>query len=447
VDRVLSGVAVGAAYECDAFTAVKSAPSVVVFPSSTEEVASVVRFCVANGVPFTPRGAGTGLSGGATPTSGGVVVSLKRMARILEIDLPNRRLHAQCGATNAQITKAVEKQGLHFAPDPSSQNVSTLGGNIAENAGGPHTLKYGVTSSHVLQATVVDPTGEVVELGGKVPGAPGYDLLGLFIGSEGTMGIATQAWVKLTPNPDKIETALAFFEAPRDATQSVADMIAAGVVPPALEYLDATFMRVVSDAFGLEFPDGAKAFLLMEFDGTEDSVARELQEAVAVCRKHGAVDLHVAQSTAERDRLWFARKNAVGALGRLAPSKVTHDGVIPRSKLPDMLEFVDALAERRGMVIANLSHAGDGNLHPCMPYDDRDPAEVERVAGAGEELLRECVRLGGSITGEHGVGVEKRELMRLMFNDDDIALQARAAAILGDSGSCNPGKVLPEPQR
>jgi glycolate oxidase len=438
---------VGAAYECDAFTAVKSAPVAVVFPLSTQEVSAVVRYCVANGVPYTPRGAGTGLSGGATPTSGGVVVSLKRMAQILEVDLPNRRLHAQCGATNAQLTKAVEKHGFHFAPDPSSQKVSTLGGNIAENAGGPHTLKYGVTSSHVLQATVVDPTGEILVLGGKVPGAPGYDLLGLFIGSEGTMGIATEAWVKLTPNPQKVETALAFFNAPRDATQSVADMIAAGVVPPALEYLDATFMRVVSEAFGLVFPDGAKAFLLMEFDGTEASVARELEAAVAVCREHGTLDLRVAQSAAERDKLWFARKNAVGALGRLAPSKVSHDGVIPRSKLPDMLEFVDALAARRGMIIANLSHAGDGNLHPCMPYDDRDPADTERVKEAGAEVLRECVRLGGSLTGEHGIGIEKRDLMRLMYNDLDLAYQAEAWSILGGTGLCNPGKLLPEAGR
>jgi glycolate oxidase len=443
-EYVLTGPTVRSVYECDAYTIHRFEPLAVVLPKTTEEVRDVVQLCIKHQVAFVARGAGTGLSGGATPVGSAVLISLKRMNRILEVDLANRRLRAEAGVTNLQITRAVVKDGYHYAPDPSSQHVSTLGGNIAENAGGPHTLKYGVTAEHVLSIRMVTPLGEIVEIGSSVPGAPGYDWLSVIVGSEGTMGIVTEAWVKLTPNAPCVETALAFFSETRQATQAVADIIALGVVPIALEFMDETFMRVVSEAFQLQFPDGAKAFLLMEFDGDQEKVKAELSNAVVTCKKHNALEVQSAQNGAERDRLWFARKNAVGALGRLAPSKVTHDGVVPPSKLPEMISFIQAIAKRENMTIANLSHAGDGNIHPAIPLDDRNPTEVERMERVGKEILTECVRLGGSISGEHGIGVEKRDLMALSYLPVDLEFQQQVKQIFTNrSELCNPQKVLP----
>jgi glycolate oxidase len=451
-EKVLSGAAAERAYDCDAYTVDRSKPTAVVLPETTEDVALVVRWCIANEVPFTARGAGTGISGGVLPALGGVVISTKRMTRILEIDVENRLLKAQAGIPNKRITDAVKGYGLHFAPDPSSQTVSTLGGNIAENAGGPHTLKYGVTTQHVLGVTMVMPDGEIVELGGRVSSAPGYDFVGLVVGGEGTLGVVTEAWVKLTPVPTAVMTATIAFGTVRDATQSVADIIATGTIPAALEIMDRGILGALHAAFGLQFPAGTEALLLVECDcgaaveGVETPLAvvtREMAAVEAVCRKNNAFDIQIAADEAERAKLWTARKKGVGAMGRLAPSIVTHDGVIPRSKLPEMLDFVYATAAKHGVGVANLFHAGDGNLHPCFYFDDRDPEQVRRVVEAGEEIIRRCVDLGGSVTGEHGVGVEKVDLMPLMFSENDLAMQALAKRIFNETGLCNPCKILP----
>ena len=476
-ERVLSGESVSRAYDCDAYTVDRSKPTCVVLPSSTEEVAAVVGWCVANSVPFTPRGAGTGLSGGAMPALGGVVISTKKLNRILEIDVENRQLKAQTGIANKRISDAVAQYGLHFAPDPSSQTVSTLGGNIAENSGGPHTLKYGVTTQHIAQVTMVDPLGAIVEIGSRVPGAPGYDLLGLIVGGEGTLGIVTEAWVKLTPIPSSVRTALASFPTIRDATECVADIIASGVVPAALEMMDKGVLRAVTQAFSLVYPTRAEALLLIECDthgnadlGTRDSrpdepvldpnasidwnmsasdfgpegiVEHEIQTVINLCRKHQALSVDLAKDEAERQKLWTARKKGIGAMGRLAPSIVTHDGVIPRSKLPEMLDFVYAMSSKYGIGVANIFHAGDGNLHPCFYFDDRDPKQVHAVVEAGEEIIRKCIELGGSVSGEHGVGVEKSDLLPLMFTPDDMRLQAMCKQVFNEGSICNPCKVLP----
>ncbi len=443
-DGVLSGEAAERGYDCDAYTVERSRPTAIALPRDTHETARLVRWCVANGVPFTARGAGTGLSGGALPGMGGVVVSTKRMTKILEIDVENRVLRAQAGVVNKRLTDAVRAHGLHFAPDPSSGTVATLGGNIAENAGGPHTLKYGVTANHILGVTLVTPEGEVVELGGPVPGGPGFDLLGLVVGGEGTLGLVTEAWVRLTPLPTVVRTALAAFATIRDATETVADIIGTGTVPAALEMMDRGILNAVRPAFGLIFPDATEALLLIECDGEDPAtVAAEMAMVERVCREHDVLDIDFAETEAERAKLWTARKKSVGAMGRLAPTIVTHDGVIPRSKLPEMLAYVYEVAEAHGLGVANMFHAGDGNLHPCFYFDDRAPGIIDRVVAAGEAIVKRCIDLGGSVTGEHGIGTEKLDLMPLMFSPEDLAFQARVKRILNDGDLCNPCKVLP----
>jgi glycolate oxidase len=442
-ERVLAGPGIERAYDCDAYTVDRSKPQVVVLPESTEEVQKVVRWCVAKNVPYTPRGAGTGLSGGALPAMGGVVISTKKLTKILEIDIENRCLKAQAGIPNKRISDAVAEHNLHFAPDPSSQTVSTLGGNIAENSGGPHTLKYGVTVQHILGLTLVDPLGEIIELGGKVSGAPGFDFVGLVVGGEGTLGIVTEAWVTLTPLPKAVKTALAAFPDVRGATQTVADLIAAGVIPAALELMDRGILKALKAAFNLEYPEGTDALLLVECDGEPEAVEAEMAEAEKTCLQNGAISFVVAKDEVERQKLWTARKKGIGAMGRLAPTIVTHDGVIPRSKLPEMLDYCYAVAEQYGIGIANLFHAGDGNLHPCFYFDDRDPEQIKKVVEAGEVIMRKCIELGGSLSGEHGIGVEKMDLMPLMFSEDDLKLQAMAKRIFNEGELCNPCKVLP----
>ena len=440
-DGVLAGDAAERAYDCDAYTVDRSRPTAVALPKSTEETARLVRWCAANGIPFTARGAGTGLSGGALPGAGGVVVSTKRMKAILEIDLPNRAMRAQAGVVNKKLTDAVRAHGLHFAPDPSSGSVATLGGNVAENAGGPHTLKYGVTANHVLGVTLVTPDGDVVELGGKVPGGPGFDLLGLVVGGEGTLGLVTEAWVRLTPLPTEVRTALAAFPTVRAATETVSAILATGTVPAALEMMDRGILRAVRAAFGLTYPEGTEALLLIECDG--DAAETEMGIVRECCAVQGALEVHEAADEAERAKLWTARKKSVGAMGRLAPTIVTHDGVIPRSKLPEMLEFVYEVAAANGLGVANMFHAGDGNLHPCFYFDDREPGVIGRVVAAGEAIVRRCIDLGGSVTGEHGIGTEKLDMMPLMFSPVDLAFQARVKTIFNDGDLCNPCKVLP----
>jgi glycolate oxidase len=443
-DQVLLGAAAERGYDCDAYTVDKSKPSAVVLPESTEEVAKLVTWCHQNQIPFTARGAGTGLSGGALPALGGVVISTKRLQNILEIDVENRCLLAQTGIANRRLSDAVKADGLHFAPDPSSQTVATLGGNIAENAGGPHTLKYGVTVQHILGVKMVMPDGEIAEFGSKFGSLGGYDFLGLICGSEGTLGIVTEAWIKLTPLPKFVQTVLASFGSVRAATESVASIIATGTIPAALEMMDRGIMNAVRAAFGLAFPDGAEALLLIECDGfSEATVQAEIDAVKAVLQHHGALEIQFAADPAERMKLWTARKKGVGAMGRIAPTVVTHDGVIPRSKLPEMLDFVYQVAQEKEIGVANIFHAGDGNLHPCFYFDDRDPLQVERVVEAGEMIIRKCIDLGGSVSGEHGIGVEKIDMMPLMFSEADLAAQGMVKRIFNDGDLCNPCKVLP----
>lgn len=441
--QVEAGKGIGKAYDCDAYTVDKSFPSVVVMPRNTKEVARVVRFCHEEGIPFVARGAGTGLSGGAMAAMGGVILSTKKLTSILEIDPENRIMKAQAGAVNLKLSQAVAQHRLHFAPDPSSQSVATLGGNIAENSGGPHTLKYGVTAQHLLGVTLVAFDGSVHEIGGPVADAPGLDLLTLIAGSEGTVGIVTEAWIKLTPLPESVETLLAAFPSTRSATEAVAAIVEAGVLPAALEMLDHNIMEAVKRAFGLEFPAGARAMLLIECDGAPGATQREIAESERICREHGAIECSRAANEQERQKLWMARKKGVGALGRLAPTIVTHDGVIPRSKLPDMLDFAYEEAEKAGVVLANIFHAGDGNLHPIFCFDDRIPGKIDQVVKAGERIMEKCVELGGSVTGEHGVGVEKLDVLQLMFDDDDMRFQALAKESFHQSPWCNPCKVIP----
>lgn len=443
-DRVLSGVAVARAYDCDAYTVDKSPPTCVVLPETTEEVREVVRWCLAHDVPFTPRGAGTGLSGGALPALGGVLISTKRLNKILEVDVENRCIRAQAGAVNLHLSKAVAGFGLHFAPDPSSQTVSTVGGNIAENSGGPHTLKYGVTVQHVLEVTMVDSSGEIVTFGSPIPGTPGLDLLGVVVGSEGTLGVATEAWLKLTPNPERVETALASFAGPREATEVVAAIIAAGTIPAALEMIDEGCLKAVLAAFPLDVPDGTRALLLIECDGSAEEAKRDIEQVVAICTSLGSLRVDVAKDEVERTRLWSARKKGIGAMGRLAPTIVTHDGVIPRSKLPEMLEFVYDVAREHGLGVGNMFHAGDGNLHPIFYFDDREQGKIEAVVEAGEKVIAKCIELGGSASGEHGIGVEKSGLLKLMFDEADMRLQNDVKAVFHSSALCNPCKVIPD---
>lgn len=442
--NVLAGSAVRRAYDCDAYTVDKSPPTCVVLPSTRAAVQRVVHWCLENSVPFTPRGAGTGLSGGALPALGGVVVSTKKLNRILEVDIPNRCLWAESGVVNAHVTRAVAEHGMMFAPDPSSQTVSTIGGNINENSGGPHTLKHGVTADHVLQVTLVDPAGEIRTVGNRVTDGPGSEMLSLVVGSEGTVGIVTDAWLRLVPIPKGVETALVAFSTPRQATEAVAEIIACGVLPSALEMMDRNILVALKSAFGLDYPSGTGALLLIECDGSVDAALADMTRATEVCRSHGAIDVQIAQTSEERAKLWTARKKGIGAMGRLAPTIVTHDGVIPRSQLPEMLDFIYALADEEGLGVANLFHAGDGNLHPCFYFDDRVPGMVEKVVAAGERILRRCLELGGSVTGEHGIGVEKSAIWASGLDPQDLNLQHAVRDVFQTHDLCNPCKVIPD---
>ncbi|MGE0000723.1 MAG: FAD-binding oxidoreductase [Fimbriimonadaceae bacterium] len=431
-------------YKFDAYTVERFLPAAIVFPTSTVEVAEVVRLCEEEGVPYTARGAGTGLSGGAMPALGGVVVSTKRMSEVIEIDPVNRVAHVQCGVPNASVSVAAAGHGLMFAPDPSSQSVSTIGGNIAENSGGPHTLKYGVTAQHVLQVKAVVSGGDIVTFGSLVPGGAGSDMIALFVGSEGTLGIATEAWLRLVPVPAEVATALVSFRTVSDATSAVSEIVARGVVPAALELMDHFVLEAVSKAFEVSLKPGTAAALLVECEGEVGEADRELGLVLDTCSEQGAFHHEVAQGEGDRARLWTARKKGIGAMGRLAPTIVTHDGVIPRSRLAEMLETVYRVAEEAGLGVANIFHAGDGNLHPCFYFDEREPGSIERAVAAGERILARCVELGGSVTGEHGIGVEKLGPLKLMFNDADLRLQTDVRAAFAPSELCNPCKVIPD---
>ncbi len=432
-------------YESDALTSYRCPPRAVVLPSDTAETAAVVRAAHARGVHVVPRGAGTGLSGGSLAVRGGVVVGTSRMNRILELDAPNRRARLQAGVVNAALSEAAAPHGLHYAPDPSSQTACTIGGNVAENSGGPHCLKYGVTSRYVTGLTVVLAGGEVVELGGQGREAPGLDLVGLFVGSEGCFGIATEVEVALTPLPEGARTLLAIFDSLEDAGRAVSAVIARGLLPAALEIIDRETIRAVeASVFAAGYPTDAAAALVVEFDGLEAELDRQTDAAAACCREAGAREVRRAADEAERAALWKGRKKAFGAMGRIAPDLLVQDATVPRTRLPQVLARIAEIGSRYGLRVANVFHAGDGNLHPNIVFDRRDPDERDRVERASREIMQVCVDAGGTITGEHGVGVDKRRYMPLVFTPVELEALAAVRRVFDPDGLWNPGKVLPD---
>jgi glycolate oxidase len=434
------------AYECDGQTLDRAVPLAVAFPESTAEMAAVVGACARRGIPFVPRGAGTGLSGGAVAV-GSVVVSTARMNRIEEIDVANRRAWVGPGVVNAHLSRAVARHGLHYAPDPSSQNACTIGGNVAENSGGPHTLKYGVTANHVLAVEAVLPDGSVVMLGGPAADAPGYDLLSVFIGSEGTFGIAARILVRLTPLPEGVKTILAIFDSVPDACRGVTELLGRGVLPAAVELIDQVTLRAVEAFIHAGFPLDAAAVLLVEVDGLREELDGQANAVVEALRAAGAREVRLARDDAERLKLWKGRKQAFGALGRLAPNYYTHDGVIPRTRLPEVLAAIARIAGEHRVQIANVFHAGDGNLHPVVLYDEREPGVIDRVRAAGDAILALVLEVGGALSGEHGIGLEKVGYMGRLYSEEDLGRMRSLRQLFDPAGLCNPGKVLPAPGR
>lgn len=430
-------------YECDGYTIEKNKPDVVVFPTSTEQVVAIVKTCNDLNLPFLPRGAGTSLAGGCLPVGGGVMIALTRMKRILEVNLRDRYAVIEAGVVNLWLTNHLKPHGYHFAPDPSSQGACTIGGNIATNSGGPHTLKYGVTVNHVLGLEFVLPDGRVVQTGGPVEDVPGYDLTGVIVGSEGTFGIATKAWVRITRNPEAYRTLLGVFETVDDATNCISDIIGAGIVPGALEMLDQLILQAVEAAFHFGFPLDAGAVLIMEVDGLDAGLDSDAERIIALAKRNNAREVRRANTDAERLLLWKSRKQAFGAVGRLAPSYCTQDGVVPRTKLPHILRVIQGIGQKYNLRIANVFHAGDGNIHPILLFDERDPDQVKRVLAASHEILEECVACGGSVTGEHGIGVEKIDFMPRLFSPDDLATMVRLRAAFNPEGRCSPAKMFP----
>lgn len=434
-------------FECDGLPQHKYPPRAVVFPESTEEVAEILRMLAREGVAFAPRGAGTGLSGGALAVNRGVVIELARMRRLLKLDAENCLARVETGMINAHLSRAAAPFGLHYVPDPSSQMTCTIGGNIAENAGGIHCLKYGVTVDHVLSVRVVLGGGEIVELGGTGTDGLGYDLRGVFIGSEGTFGIATEATLRLVPLPSAVRTLLADFSNVDDASRAVSAIIAAGLIPAALEMVDgATIRAVEASVFAAGLPLDAEAALLIELDGLEAGLDEEASQAESLCRQYGARNVRLAGDETERKKFWAARKGAFGAMGRISPDLMLQDAVVPRSRLPQALADIYSIGAKYNLRLANLFHAGDGNLHPVICFDSRQPDEVMRVKEAGREIMETCVRAGGTITGEHGVGLDKSDYLPLIFNADDMDVMLRVRAAFDPTGLCNPGKIIPTPR-
>jgi glycolate oxidase subunit GlcD len=431
-------------YESDALTIHKQLPSAVIIPKSAEEVSEAVKILATERIPFAPRGAGTGLSGGALSQQGAVIFEMARLNRILKLDYENRLAVVETGVINVHLSQATSPHGFHYAPDPSSQMACTIGGNVAENSGGPHCLKYGMTVNHVLALEVVLPTGEMVTLGGGGVDSPGYDLLGLFIGSEGTFGIATKATLRLTRLPQSVKTLLAEFMTVTDASRSVSEIIAGGILPAALEMIDqATIEAIEQSIFAGGFPTDVAALLIIELDGLGAGLDETAGRVVEICLGNNARHVRVATDEAERQRLWAARKRAFGAMGRIKADLMVQDAVIPRSRLPEVLDEIYSIAARYNLKVANVFHAGDGNLHPNISFDGRDPEQVARVDSASKEIMQLCVGVGGSITGEHGVGLDKIESMRLIFSEDDLARMLAARDVFNPLGLCNPGKVIP----
>lgn len=430
-------------YTSDGLPGYRKQPSIAVFPETRDQVIAVVRALASAGVPFVPRGAGTGLSGGAL-ADGVVLLGLNRLTRIISIDPANRLAVVEPGVVNAALSRAAAPYGLHYAPDPSSQAACTVGGNVAENAGGPHCLKYGVTLNHIVALTVVLPDGEVVTLGNPAGEREGYDLLGLFVGSEGCFGVAIDITVRLTPNPQAVRTLLADFLSLDDAAQATSAVIASGIVPAALEMMDGPTIRAVeASIYAAGYPTDADAILLAELDGLAEGLDDDADTIHEICLEHGARTVHVASDATERARLWQGRKKAFGAMGRVGSHLVVQDAVVPRTSLSRVLSEIRTIAARHDVMVCNVFHAGDGNLHPNIPYHGTDPDEVKRVQAAMREIMQVCIDAGGSITGEHGVGLDKMEYMDRIFSAESLAAQCALRTVFDPEHRANPGKVVP----
>src|SRR3984957_17736336 len=433
-------------YECDGLTSPRTVPAPLVLPEPADEAAAVVRVCARAGVPFVARGSGTGLSGGALPHAEGVLIVLTRMRRVLEVDAVSRRAVVEPGATNLSVTQAAAPYGLFYAPDPSSQGVCSVGGNVAENSGGAHCLKYGFTVNHVLGLEIVTPGGELTWLGDGTGATCGYDLLGAFTGSEGTLGIVTKIVVKLTPVPEAVHLVLAAYDSLEAGGRAVTDIIAAGIVPAAIEMMDALSIEAAEAAVHCGYPEGAAAVLLIELDGPAAEVEAELATVHALCEAAGAREIRAADDPAERAGIWAGRKSAFAAVGRLSPAYIVQDGVVPRTALGDVLARIAKLSAETGIRVANVFHAGDGNLHPLVLYDDAVPGEAERAEVVSGAILDTCIEYGGSITGEHGVGVDKSRYMPKMFSAEDLDTMQLVRCAFDPASLCNPGKIFPTPR-
>ncbi|HET7399955.1 MAG TPA: FAD-linked oxidase C-terminal domain-containing protein [Intrasporangium sp.] len=433
-------------YECDGLAHYKVVPAVVVLAETAEHVATVVKACAANGIPFVARGSGTGLSGGALPHADGVLIVMSKMRRVLEVDRDNQRAVVEPGVINLQLTRQVLPLGYYFAPDPSSQQVCSIGGNIAENSGGAHCLKYGFTANHVTGVELVTPSGDIAHIGAKSPDAPGYDLLGAIVGSEGTLGIATAVTVRLTRTPEDVRTLLAAFADTDSAGAAVSAIIGAGVIPAAIEMMDALAIEAAEAAVQCGYPRGAGAVLIVELDGPAAEVQHQFDEVEGYCRANGAFEIRIAADDAERALFWKGRKSAFAAVGRISPDYIVQDGVIPRTALPQVLRRISEISAEAGVRVANVFHAGDGNLHPLVLFDDSVEGEAERAEEVSGAILDLCISNGGSITGEHGVGSDKAKYMPRMFTDDDLDTMQLLRCAFDPTSISNPGKVFPTPR-
>ncbi|MPZ63655.1 MAG: FAD-binding protein [Propionibacteriales bacterium] len=433
-------------YECDGLAQYKVIPALVVLAESTEQIATVVRACAEAGVPFVARGSGTGLSGGALPHADGVLIVTSRMRRILEVDVASQRAVVEPGVINLHLTEAASPEGYYYAPDPSSQQVCSIGGNLAENSGGAHCLKYGFTVNHVTGAEWVTPTGEVVEIGGKAPDSPGYDLLGVLVGSEGTLGIATKVTVRVVRAPEAVKTLLAAFRHIEEAGAAVSSVIGAGVVPAAIEMMDALAIEAAEAAVQCNYPAGAAAVLIVELDGPSAEVDDQFDQVQRICEENNSFEIRVADDDTERAMFWKGRKSAFAAVGRISPDYIVQDGVVPRTMLPEVLHRISELSEDSGVRVANVFHAGDGNLHPLVLFNDAVEGQsdlAEEISGA---ILDLCIEYGGSITGEHGVGSDKAKFMPRMFTDDDLDTMQMVRCAFDPDTISNPGKIFPTPR-
>ncbi len=433
-------------YECDGLTAHRCSPGLVVLPQTAGQVAAIVRACAAASVPFVARGSGTGLSGGALPRSDGVLIVTSKMRSIIAIDAASRRAIVEPGVTNLSVSKAAEPHGLFYAPDPSSQVICSVGGNVAENSGGAHCLKHGFTVHHVTGLQIVTPRGELTWLGDGTGAAPGYDLVGAFTGSEGTLGIVTKIVVKLTPIPEAVTTLLAAFTTMGAGGAAVSAIIGAGMLPGAIEMMDALAIEAAEAAVSCQYPEGAGAVLIVELDGPRGDVTRDEVAVREICTRLGAFEIRAAKDAAERAAIWTGRKSAFAAVGRISPAYIVQDGVVPRTALPQVLDRISELSAATGIRVANVFHAGDGNLHPLVLFDDAVPGEQEAAEQVSGAILDLCIEHGGSITGEHGVGVDKSRYMPKMFTADDLDTMQLVRCAFDPAGICNPGKIFPTPR-